>query len=870
MPRKLPKVDTNFTIFVDPSCRSPIEESSKAQRPVLNKMAQVPSPDINPAFEAPDAQKQPRLDGYPTLANDNMSHHEQELHPHHQMHSRNSSENTVQQDDDVFSDNGDRSNSSLGSVDGGRDDIQQENKAGRLLSNVSGISNFMHYDKEFVPIHRVTRQPFRTPSEIKAIQMLSPTASTFDASMSRLAKRQAANSTSPFPTVSRVGSPNAQYSPKGRSTPIRFKQKEAPLVLLHVTVLPLRWMWGDVLNGLDAVNGKALDDNGLPFIASEQLKTLRDSWRELQDRVNDNILERGILLPHPQNDFEVLEERVLEALELPVKRRARILECGHYLGPSNITSDLEDDSDDDSSTTSSVNEDHKKHWCTDCKSEIRFEHLGSKRVFRVKVFASNGLLKAGAWDACWNQMERVDVEVEPIVDSTLRSELEKLGAIELDFEEQRQQEATKEAEPEPVTLPTRKRAFTADHGPFMERPKSQQSRHFQMTIEEPSGISSRPGTARPATARPASVLETRRPMSSPKPVPVTPDHFNSSPSILHPPEILSPSRPRAHSRLHVELRTQSEERRVREEERLQGIYEDQISTEACDTTGSELDSSALAIITSMPSRSGSFHTANSTMHGMFDNQKEHRWFTREEPSFVDLLTETFRVGLNNAYTAFKDLRATLKAFGEEPRNVAIVILILLVLVISLGGRDKQDMAPAVYRHESTAAEHTASLPRVPVIDSALEPEVDVLATESVDSPAFVATELASGETHSGASKLTEAEKVRDSKAQQVLNPDLKTASRVDEQTMSPADLTTATPTAEGEAQSGLYWATYAPAIDAVNVYAPGRTCETGIEKQYAPTIRTVPYDVDHVVVGSETAIPAVKKKQPYEGPEPKS
>ncbi len=103
-------------------------------------------------------------------------------------------------------------------------------------------------------------------------------------------------------------------------------------MLLHVTLLPPRWTWGGAVNYLDSAT-KGLD----ACQPSEEMKTLRDSWRQLQDRVDDTVLERGILLPHPQNDYEVLEERLLEGLDLPVKRRARILECGHYLGPANET-----------------------------------------------------------------------------------------------------------------------------------------------------------------------------------------------------------------------------------------------------------------------------------------------------------------------------------------------------------------------------------------------------------------------------------------------------------------------------------------------------------------------------------------------------
>lgn len=324
----------------------------------------------------------------------------------------NSSHN--ENEDDVFSDHSPRS--SLGSYS----EAEQ-----RKLNNVTQrrsprVSDFSHYDTDdqddvFVPTVRGTpRPPFRSPSSVKAIQMSSPPPSVLGSS--RSSRR------TPLPTVSRLGSPSAQYSPK--KTPPRFKRNTPPLVLLHATLLPLRWPWGDVL---DHCRAGELSEGG---------KGVLDAWRQLQDQLGDTVCERGILLPHPQNDFEVLEERLLEALELPLKRRARILECGHYLGPSNDMTAEETDSEDDfhyedqRSPRGSL--DKKTHWCSTCRSEIRYDSLGAGRVFRVKVYASNGLVKAGAWEACWKEMERVDVEVEPIVEPEVHDEL-----VRLDAEQQR-------------------------------------------------------------------------------------------------------------------------------------------------------------------------------------------------------------------------------------------------------------------------------------------------------------------------------------------------------------------------------------------------------------------------------------------------
>lgn len=300
-------------------------------------------------------------------------------------------------------------------------------------SVISEQSRLSRYDKEdFVPTSRTNRPAFRSPSSVRAMQMSSPTPSVYS-SPARPAKRQHG-----LPTISRLGSPSVsgQYPPKGRSTPTRFKRPEpAPLVLLHVTLLPLRWAYGEVVNYFESKKVPPVS------FSTEGVKNLRAAWRQLQDRLGDTEMERGILLPHPQNDYEILEERLLEALELPLRRRARILECGHYLGPSNEmtpSSDLEDDSEDtsDADDFEANGKKEKRHWCKTCRGDIKYEELGSERVFRIKVYASNGLMSAGAWEACWKEMERVDIEVEPITGSPLQQELSKLGAL---FDQEHQQ-----------------------------------------------------------------------------------------------------------------------------------------------------------------------------------------------------------------------------------------------------------------------------------------------------------------------------------------------------------------------------------------------------------------------------------------------
>ncbi|KAK1967649.1 hypothetical protein LY78DRAFT_679966 [Colletotrichum sublineola] len=328
-------------------------------------------------------------------------------------------------DSDVFSDRSPRS--SLGSFDGHVDHHHKDvsNRSSKRFSHMPddvSVSEMSYYEKEeFIPTIRGTnRMPFRSPSDVRALQYSSPTPSVTGSYSPRSAKR------AQMPTISRLGSPtvSGQYTTKTRKTPTRFnpKKEPAPLVLLHVTLLPLRWQWAEIL---EQTSSDAL---------SPEAKTLREAWHHLHDRVADTVCERGILLSHPQEDYEILEERLLEALDLPLRRRARVLECGHYIGPSNEMtagndSDSEEDEYDDDAAAAARRRSGalvKTHWCHTCRHDIRYESLGPGKIFRIKVYASNGLMRTGAWAACWKEMERVDVEIEPIVESAVLDELERL------------------------------------------------------------------------------------------------------------------------------------------------------------------------------------------------------------------------------------------------------------------------------------------------------------------------------------------------------------------------------------------------------------------------------------------------------------
>jgi Skp family chaperone for outer membrane proteins len=176
----------------------------------------------------------------------------------------------------------------------------------------------------------------------------------------------------------------------------------------------------------------------------DSLHSVKESWRLLQNKIGDTVLERGVLLAHPQDSYEVLEERLLEALELPVRPRAKILKCGHYMGP--VESDAAS-SDDEHGQSWAVEKRDARDWCDVCRRNVRLEDMGEMegldKRFRIKIYASNGLMRAGAWAAAWKEMERVDVEIEPLVEANLHDDLERLAiamATEESPEEQHQEE----------------------------------------------------------------------------------------------------------------------------------------------------------------------------------------------------------------------------------------------------------------------------------------------------------------------------------------------------------------------------------------------------------------------------------------------
>ncbi|MCJ1285249.1 hypothetical protein MMC26_004589 [Xylographa opegraphella] len=239
--------------------------------------------------------------------------------------------------------------------------------------------------------------PFRHPSSVRAVQLeTTPPPFVINRSGHRQQELQAQDSR--FSTPTRNSTPRSSHSVRSpsRMSGVRKEKvrKEHPLVLLHVTVLPF----------------------GLPYSREVMEAVLPgeilEGWKLLGEKITATVQERGILIPHPREDYDLLEERLLESLELKVPR---ILKCGHF----HLEEGEVEEDDDESETDEDI--------CEDCGRRIRDGRMGSgtgTKRWDVKVYAANGLMRAGAWGAAWREMERVDVEVQPWIEDGLRRQLE--------------------------------------------------------------------------------------------------------------------------------------------------------------------------------------------------------------------------------------------------------------------------------------------------------------------------------------------------------------------------------------------------------------------------------------------------------------
>lgn len=249
----------------------------------------------------------------------------------------------------------------------------------------------------FTPLQNRSR--FRKPSSVRAMQM--------DTTPPHLATPSSQPRHRLY-TPSRQGTPHSSRSNRSamrspsKLSPTKKVKKEYPLVLLHVTLLPMPLSYSPEL--LDTV---------LP-------PSILANWKLLQEKATDTVLERGILIPHPREDYDLLEERLLESLEL---KMPRILKCGHFHLSPEEEADIVADSDSEAETDA-----NDADTCLDCGRRIRDGKFGSagtgSKRWDIKLFAANGLMRAGAWSAAWREMERVDVEILPWMEEDMKRELE--------------------------------------------------------------------------------------------------------------------------------------------------------------------------------------------------------------------------------------------------------------------------------------------------------------------------------------------------------------------------------------------------------------------------------------------------------------
>ena len=254
------------------------------------------------------------------------------------------------------------------------------------------------------PLHVIRQRDatgggFRNPSSVRAMQMHTEDE---DDDEYLTPPRRRGGQRGPSPGSSPLKRSPQYYSPNSKPK----VKKEYPLVLLHCNLLaPSLALPGSV----GAPSQKILKE----VFPSRYWRR----WRLLQEKVGSGVLrDRGVLISHPQDGYDLLEERLLESLELQRPR----LDGGHFLGQESDSDEREGYSDRDRIGSA---EDEQDDECPDCGGRVN-KGSHSRKKWEVKVYAANGLMKAGAWAAAWKEMEKVDVEVGLWLPREVRKTLE--------------------------------------------------------------------------------------------------------------------------------------------------------------------------------------------------------------------------------------------------------------------------------------------------------------------------------------------------------------------------------------------------------------------------------------------------------------
>lgn len=261
---------------------------------------------------------------------------------------------------------------------------------------------------------REYRSVFRHPSSVKALQMRDELMSDTQSVLRHARSGSAMSSYSHRSLHSAHTSPTKHSSRSHRASTQKSSsnlKKEFPLVLLHCTLLPPTLL----------SQSTAHEDTLIQELLPEEYKK---RWTMLHDKLVEDVevRTRGILIPHPKEDYELLEERLLESLDLENPR----IRHNHYY-PSDANSG---DSGFESGSATEEETEADGSKCPDCGR--RLAPGAYSRKWDIKVFAANGLMRAGAWAAAWQEMEKVDVEVKVCLPEEVRRDLEaKLALINI-------------------------------------------------------------------------------------------------------------------------------------------------------------------------------------------------------------------------------------------------------------------------------------------------------------------------------------------------------------------------------------------------------------------------------------------------------
>lgn len=321
------------------------------------------------------------------------------------------------------------------------------NKMGktRAKMNDSGVKGGERRYK-LAPQLREYDSPFRHPSSVCAMQMDDEDdddddTDYFPSPASRKGRRSQYGTRSPrmsdvslrsAATPPSVKRSSYDYQSPHAKSPLQTEdvKKEYPLVLLHCTLLPPSLP-------LSASSRAKMPS---PELLKEMLPELYwNRLKLLEDKIGASSIlrERGVLISHPQDAYDLLEERLLESLDLVRPRLA----YGHFVGASEEDADgLGKIPDSDRAHTNCSSDDELEGAagnCLDCGQKVLGNPESDEKRWEVRVYAANGLMKGGAWGAAWRDMEKVDIEVGVWLPSDVRRDLDRRIA----YEETRKAEA---------------------------------------------------------------------------------------------------------------------------------------------------------------------------------------------------------------------------------------------------------------------------------------------------------------------------------------------------------------------------------------------------------------------------------------------